>query len=253
MSASPPPSPRSRGEGARRCPPRTGRTSASLSPALVPRFPEPKLQGCRRMTAPRLAWDDFRLVKTIAEAKGLAGAAERLGINHSTVFRRLGALEDGLKVKLFERHRAGYALSPAGEEMAALAERMEEDVASFARKLAGQAVTPAGELRVTTNDTLLIHLLTPLFARFCARCPDIRLDVVLSNQALNLSKRDADVAIRATDKPPETLVGRRMATIAWALYGRAADFPQAETVDPAALADRTWVALGDNLAALKAA
>ena len=205
------------------------------------------------MASPRLAWDDFRLVKTIAEAKGLAGAAERLGINHSTVFRRLGALEDALKVKLFERHRAGYALSPAGEEMAALAERMEEDVASFARKLAGQEVAPAGELRVTTNDTLLVHLLTPLFARFCVRCPDIRLDVVLSNQALNLSKRDADVAIRATDKPPETLVGRRMATIAWALYGRAADFPQAETVDPAALADRTWVALGDNLAALKAA
>jgi DNA-binding transcriptional LysR family regulator len=68
-------------------------------------------------------------------------------------------------------------------------------------------VTPAGELRVTTNDTLLVHLLTPLFARFCARCPDVRLDVVLSNQALNLSKRDADVAIRATDSPPETLVG----------------------------------------------
>jgi DNA-binding transcriptional LysR family regulator len=205
------------------------------------------------MTAPRLAWDDFRLVKTIAEAKGLAGAAERLGINHSTVFRRLGALEDGLKVKLFERHRAGYALSPAGEEMAALAERMEEDVASFARKLAGQAVTPAGELRVTTNDTLLVHLLTPLIARFCARCPDIRLDVVLSNQALNLSKRDADVAIRATDNPPETLVGRRVATIAWALYGRAADFPQPEAFDLVSLYDRTWVALGDNLAALKAA
>ena len=205
------------------------------------------------MTAPRLAWDDFRLVKTIAEAKGLTGAAERLGINHSTVFRRLGALEEALKVKLFERHRAGYALSPAGEEMAALAERMEEDVASFARKLAGQAVTPAGELRVTTNDTLLLHLLTPLFARFRARCPDIRLDIVLANQALNLSKRDADVAIRATDKPPEILVGRRMATIAWALYGRAADFPQAEAVDLASLADRTWVALGDNLAALKAA
>ena len=205
------------------------------------------------MTAPRLAWDDFRLVKTIAEAKGLAGAAERLGINHSTVFRRLGALEDGLKVKLFERHRAGYALSPAGEEMAALAERMEEDVASFARKLAGQVVTPAGELRVTTNDTLLLHLLTPLFARFRARCPDIRLDVVLSNQALNLSKRDADVAIRATDNPPETLVGRRVATIAWALYGRAADFPQPEAFDLVSLYDRTWVALGDNLAALKAA
>jgi DNA-binding transcriptional LysR family regulator len=200
-----------------------------------------------------LAWDDFRLVKTIAETHGLAGAAERLGVNHSTVFRRLGHLEESLGVKLFERHRTGYALTAAGEEMTALAERMEEDVATFARKLAGQVVSPAGELRITTNDTLLVHLLTPVFARFTSACPDVRLDVVLTNQALNLSKRDADVAIRATDNPPETLVGRRVASIAWAIYGRAVDFETPEEVDLLALFDRTWVALGDNLAGLKAA
>jgi DNA-binding transcriptional LysR family regulator len=195
-----------------------------------------------------LAWDDFKLVRLIAEAKGLAGAAERLKVNHSTVFRRLGQLEEALGAKLFERHRTGYALTAAGEEMAALAERMDDDVAGFARKLAGQVLSPAGELRVTTNDTLLTHLLTPLFARFHERCPDVRLDVVLSNQALNLSKRDADVAIRATDTPPETLVGRRAATIAWALYGRAADFPEPATIQESALYDRRWVALGDNMA-----
>ena len=200
-----------------------------------------------------LAWDDFKLVRLIAEAKGLAGAAERLGVNHSTVFRRLGQLEEAIGTKLFERHRTGYALTAAGEEMAALAERMDDDVAGFARKLAGQVLSPAGELRVTTNDTLLTHLLTPLFARFCQQCPDVRLDVVLSNQALNLSKRDADVAIRATDTPPETLVGRRAATLAWALYGRAADFPQPGTLDLPTLSTHAWVALGDNLGAVKAA
>jgi len=203
--------------------------------------------------AQHLAWDDFRLVKSIAEARGLTGAAERLGVNHSTVFRRLGGLEEALGVKLFERHRTGYQLTTAGEEMTALASRMDEDVATFARKLAGQALSPAGELRVTTNDTLLAHLLTPLLARFCQQCPDIRLDVVLANQALNLSKRDADVAIRATDNPPETLVGRRAATIAWAVYGRREDFPAEGKPDLLALYDRTWVALGDNLATLKVA
>src|SRR5918997_4255476 len=200
-----------------------------------------------------LAWDDFKLVRLIAESKGLAGAAARLSVNHSTVFRRLGQLEEALGTKLFERHRTGYALTAAGEEMAALAERMDDDVASFARKLAGQVLSPAGELRVTTNDTLLAHLLTPLYARFCEQCRDVRLDLVLSNQALNLSKRDADVAIRATDNPPETLVGRRVATIGWALYGRAADFPQPGAVDLLSLYDRSWVALGDNFAAFKAA
>ncbi|SCY89986.1 DNA-binding transcriptional regulator, LysR family [Microvirga guangxiensis] len=203
-----------------------------------------------------LDWDDFRLVKIIAEANGLAGAAERLGVNHSTVFRRLGQMEENLGVKLFERHRTGYVLTPAGEEMSALAEQMEENVTSFTRKLAGQAVAPAGELRVTTNDTLLVHMLTHLFSRFVKTNPEMRLDVVLANQALNLSKRDADVAIRATDDPPETLVGRRVATIAWAIYGRLEDFPdqhQPTDLNSPELYNRPWVALGDNLAALKAA
>jgi DNA-binding transcriptional LysR family regulator len=202
----------------------------------------------------RIVWDDFRLVKAVAETKGMSGAAQKLGVNHSTVFRRLGQIEEGLGVKLFERHRTGYALTPAGEEMAALAERMDEDVAAFARKLAGAALSPSGEVRVTTNDTLLVHLLTPIFARFRAACADIRLDVVLTNQSLNLSKRDADIAIRATDTPPETLIGRRLATIAWAVYGSRAAFPDApESADPLTLAAQPWVALGDNLATLKAA
>src|SRR3954454_7301528 len=80
----------------------------------------------------------------------------------------------------------------------------------------------------------------------------MRLDVVLSNQPLNLSKRDADVAIRATDNPPETLVGRRAARIAWALYGRATDFPEPRTIPIEHLFDRPWVSLSDDLAAMKA-
>src|SRR3712207_205835 len=156
-------------------------------------------------------------------------------------------MEENLGVKLFERHRTGYVLTTAGEEMTMLAEQMEENVTAFTRKLAGQAVAPAGELRVTTNDTLLVHLLTPIFARFIKACPEMRLDVVLANQALNLSKRDADVAIRATDDPPETLVGRRVSTIAWAIYGRKADFSDVRGPDDVTLADlsaRHWVALG---------
>lgn len=195
----------------------------------------------------QISWDDIRLVKAIAEAKGMAGAGERLGINHSTVFRRLGQLEAQLGVKLFDRHRAGYAPTPPGEEITALAERIEEDLASVSMRLAGCAVSPAGELRVTTNDTLLMHLLTPVFAAFREAYPNIRLDIVIGNQALNLSKRDADIAIRATDKPPETLIGRRLATIHWALYGRREDFPDGgQDLDLLALFERPWVALGDN-------
>ena len=79
-----------------------------------------------------LSWDDFRHVKAIADTGSLNGAAQALGINHSTAFRRLGQIEQRLGTQLFKRDRAGYSLTPAGEEMVRLAERMEQDVASFA-------------------------------------------------------------------------------------------------------------------------
>ena len=84
--------------------------------------------------------------------------------------------------------------------------------------------------------------------------PSIRLDIVIANQALNLSKRDADIAIRASDSPPDTLVGRRLATLAWAVYGRADDVLETpEAYDSASLFDRDWICLGDQLGYVKAA
>lgn len=168
-----------------------------------------------------LAWDDFRLIDAVAAMRTLPAAAARLGMDHSTVFRRLKAIEVTLGAPLFERHRAGYVLTPAGEEVAALAARVDADITAVTRRLAGQVVAPAGEVRIATSDTLLSDLLMPMLAAFRAANPAIRLDVVTGNSALNLSRRDADVAVRATDAPPETLVGRRIARIAWALYGAA--------------------------------
>ena len=196
---------------------------------------------------PTLSWDDFRYIKTIAGAGTLAGAAAALGVNHSTVFRRLAQIEDRAGAPLFERGRSGYALTARGEEMARVAARMDDDILAFERRIAGQDMRPSGELRVTTNDTLLTDLLTELFADFRIAFPEIVLDVVVSNQSLNLSRRDADVAFRATERPPEALVGRRLAGIAWAVYG------------PKKLAKRKfdpvqdahdWIGLGDNLASL---
>ena len=203
----------------------------------------------------RIPWDDFRLVKAIADTKSLNGAAALLNINHSTVFRRLADLEKRLGAILFERHRTGYALTPAGDEMAQLAARMDDDVEAFVRKLDGQSLVPSGELRVTTNDTLLVYLLMPVFAAFRRAYPTINLDVVLTNQPLNLSKRDADIAIRATDSPPETLVGRRICGLNWAIYGLASEFPEAlegHLPDLDSLATRLWVSLGDQLGHIRA-
>jgi len=196
------------------------------------------------------AGDVSRLNRAIADRGALRAAAEALGVNHSRVSRRLGQIEEALGTRLFERHRSGYVATPAGEEMIQLAARVDDDITAFARKLAGQEIKPAGELRVATNDSLLVDLLTPLFAGFLEQCPDIRLDILIGNQAANLSKRDADVAIRATDHPPETLVGRKSARIAWALYGRAVDFPEAERPSRESLWERSWVSLGDQFTML---
>ena len=199
-----------------------------------------------------LSWDDFRYVKAIADTRSLGGAAEVLAVNHSTVFRRLAQIEKGLGSRLFERSRGGYALTPCGEEMVRLAERMGEDIVTFERRVTGHDLRPSGELRVTTNDTALIHLMTDVFAGFRRAYPEIMLDVVVANQALNLSKRDADVAIRATDRPPETLIGRRAGTIAWAVFAASDKAPN--HFDPAGDGRGVdWIGFGDNLANLKAA
>ncbi len=200
----------------------------------------------------RLSWDDFRLIKAIAEARTLPSAAFMLGVNHSTVFRRLKQIEDTLGVAPFEKHRSGYTLTAVGEEVVELAKRLDEEIASVMRKLAGQEISPSGELRIATNDTLLVHLLTPIFSQFREQCPDIRLDILIGNQALNLSKRDADVAIRATDKPPETLVGRRAAHIAWALYAKAGTKPALRPSDGGIdLSGHCWVSPGEQMGSLK--
>ena len=198
-----------------------------------------------------LSWDDFRYVKAIAQGRSLASAAEHLGVNHSTVFRRLGQIEARLGSRLFERSRSGYTLTPCGEEMVRLAEEMENDILSFERQVTGRDLRPSGELRVTTNDALLVHMMSDMFAGFRRLYPEIMLDVLVSNSSLNLSKRDADVAIRATNRAPETLVGRRIATFGCAVYGRAAD--GRERIDLADAHRHNWVGLGENLAAIRLA
>lgn len=206
------------------------------------------------MSTSKLAWDDFRLIKAIADAGGLTGAAAALGVNHSTVFRRLGQIEEQLGHALFERRKTGYVATSAGEEMTTLASRIDDDVTAFGRRLAGRDLAPSGDLRVTTTDTLYLHVLLPIFAAFRAAHPLIRLDVVMASQTLNLSRRDADVAIRASDSPGETLVGRRLANLNWAVYARAdAPATQAEAHEPKLLFKRDWVALGDPLGYVKAA
>jgi len=167
-----------------------------------------------------LNWDEFRLVKAIADSRSLAGAAEILGLNHSTVFRRLGALEAAVGSPLFERSRSGYHPTAAGDEMIALANLMADSIVELERRVAGRDVKPTGRLRVTTVDAVGQRFMPSILAQFQTQNPGVVIDLILTERELNLSRRDADVAIRLTNEPPETLVGRRICTARWAVYCR---------------------------------
>jgi DNA-binding transcriptional LysR family regulator len=181
-----------------------------------------------------LSCDEFRLVKSIADARSLVGAAESLGVNPSTVYRRLAAVEAAVGARLFDRSRAGYEPTVAGEDMIALAATMAESIVEFERRVAGRDVKPTGELCVTVPVGLGLHFMPAIVAQFQAANPGVVVELILSNETLDLSRRDAEVAVRFTNDPPETLVGRRICTARFCLYRRreAAEEAGAETAEP---------------------
>lgn len=164
-------------------------------------------------------WDDLRFFLAVARAGSASGAAEQLGVNHSTVSRRIASFEKQLGVRLFNRVPGGFALTSDGEEILQAAESVEREVDTVGRRLSGRDGRLTGVVRVATADAIALYLLMPHFAAFRKQYPGIQLQVVVSNQLASLTKREADVAIRATPKPPDALVGRRIAKLGFAAYG----------------------------------
>jgi len=189
-------------------------------------------------------WDDLRLVLAVVREGTLSGAARRLGVTHSTVFRRLGAIEEKIGARLFERFRDGYVPTPAGETAAEAAARLEDEVLTLERRLSGQDLRPSGLVRITTTDTLGTILMRHLPAMREVH-PEIQFEVAISNAMANLSRREAEIAIRPTPEPPEILVGRRVADIAHAIYGSKAYLSRHQEKEILA---HDWIALDDALA-----
>lgn len=183
-------------------------------------------------------WDDLRFVLAVADSGSLNRAASTLRVNRTTVLRRINAFERKHGVRLFERLPSGYTLTDAGNEILAAARGFENAIVSLERKLAGQDLRAEGLVRVTTTDTLLTSVLAKPLTTFKQEHPGITLDVTTSNAFANLSKRDADVAIRPAIDPPEFLMGRRISSVAFAVYAAA-------TLDHA---HERWIGPDDTLA-----
>ncbi|MEN8196747.1 MAG: LysR family transcriptional regulator, partial [Pseudomonadota bacterium] len=163
-------------------------------------------------------WDDLRFFLAVAHKGSIRAAAAALGVNHSTVSRRIDGFERKLGVRLFERLPTGYLVTPAGEDMMQSARRMEEEAAAIDRRVAGRDHRLSGPLRVTMPDSLAQKLLMPDIVAFSDRHPEIELELVISYVFADLNKREADVAIRMANDPPGHLVGRRVVRQAKAVY-----------------------------------
>ena len=167
-------------------------------------------------------WNDLRLVLAIQRAGSLTGAAQALGIDHSTAFRRLKALEERIRVRLFERLPGGaYEATEAGTRMAVAAERMEDEALALARAIEGVDHRPVGRLRVTCSETLAFARLTEHLAVFRRDYPGILVELAIENRVLSLTRREADVALRPIRPREGDLWGRKLAGVAWAVYGAA--------------------------------
>ena len=184
---------------------------------------------------------DLSLVLALVRGRSLARAAELLQVDVSTVFRAVRRLEAALGVALFEKSRRGYEPSETARALAEQAERAEQalDAARVALEQGKQVVS--GTVRLTCTDAVLSSLLLPALARFMPNYPALSLEVVTSNDFANLSRRDADLALRLTNQPPEHLVGRRLAKVSYVVCAR--DDGQ----DRSDLARQSWIAPDESM------
>lgn len=197
------------------------------------------------MTA-ELRWDDLRIFLLLARTGTLTAAAEALGVHASTTHRRLSALEAALGARLFDRTPAGLTLTATGEAMRPLAAQVEDDVDALLRAVSGRDQSPRGTVRLTAPEPLL-PLLVDSLATFRQRFVEVDLQVSFSDRFYDLSRREADVAVRPSAAPPERAVGRRVSSVAWAAYA------SASSVGAQAADALPWAVYGDDMARLAAA
>ncbi len=166
-------------------------------------------------------WDDVRHFLTLARSGSVRAAGAALGVSHSTVARRVEGLEARLGARLFDRTRDGYTLTAAGQQMIAGAERVEREMDDLARGVVGADERLVGTVALTCSDNYVAGLLMGDLAAFCRTYPGIELGVTVDARPFDLSRREADLALRVLTRgtqPTEHLVGARLLPVVMASY-----------------------------------
>ncbi len=184
-------------------------------------------------------WDDLRLLLAVTRASTLSEAAKALGVTQTTVTRRLTSLEEQVGARLVVRTSHGIVVTDTGRTVASAAEEVEGRLATLEQQITARDDALEGPLRIATID-MVAHYDAELFASFRARHPGVDVTVFTGYERRNLGRDAADIAIRWTNDPPESLVGRRMGTATFALH---AGRPLLERIgEDVPLADLPWLA-----------
>lgn len=166
----------------------------------------------------QLTADALQTVLALVRSGTLAKAGVRLGVDSSTVFRNITQLERSMGQVLFARSRSGFAATELAQQLAQHAERVEAELEAARAATQAKQANVAGTVRITTTDTLLHGLLMPALCGLAAAQPLLAFELTASNEVASLTKRDADIALRATKKPPPHLVGRNLGAIDVAVF-----------------------------------
>ncbi|WP_420232501.1 LysR family transcriptional regulator [Pseudomonas sp. ABY48] len=202
------------------------------------------IQVINAATHYRLDYPDLTLILALVRGGSLARAARLLQVDVSTVFRSVRRLEAALGQPLFEKSRSGYLPTSLAQALAEQAERAEQalEAARIGVEQGGEVIS--GTVRLTCSDSVLQALLLPALARFMPGYPALTLELSTSNDFANLSRRDADIALRLTRAPPEHLVGRKLGNVAYRVCASATYLRSADANDLAAM---IWIAPDDFL------
>jgi DNA-binding transcriptional LysR family regulator len=182
----------------------------------------------------------------VANKGSIAAAARELEVNRTTVLRRINLFQENLSCRIFERGDTGYVLTPEAEKMIGAAREVENTLFNMQRQIAGRELKLEGELRVTTTDTFVVALLGPHLANFHRAHPHIVVEILSTNNILDLNRRDADIAIRPTRTPDSQLFGKRLSDIEFGIYASREFLEQNAVTDPF---QQNWVGFDASLLA----
>lgn len=165
-----------------------------------------------------LNWDDFRFFLAVAREQRVSSAGKALGVQHTTVARRIEALENRLGTRLFDRSNSGYAMTQAAENLYEHALVMEEQMQAVDREIIGLDAQLKGPLRLTAPPIVLTSMVIPQLSRLLDPYPGIALQLMGTTGLLDLAAREADIALRFTATPPDYLIGKQVLPMAHGIY-----------------------------------